>query len=70
MMKNKKTVLISVHPEFRNVLKVESALKGQTIFQFTEEIANKRCFVSEYMEFQADKRKQEKKRGGGFNFKF
>jgi len=69
-MNKKKPVLLSVHPEFRNILKVESALKGKTIYDYTKELASENCFVSEYLNAQAEKRRKERKNGERFVFKF
>ena len=64
----RRKVMISVSPEFRNILKVESALKGKSILELTRDIAGKDNFVSVYIEELNDRRKRDVKKGFKFNF--
>jgi hypothetical protein len=68
-MTKKRMVLVSVCPEFRNILKVESALRGKSVVDFTRDIAGQDMFVSEYMERLQEEKRRAKKHGNGFIFK-
>lgn len=67
-MSKKKIVVVQVSPEFRNLLKVESALRGKSIYQFSKDLADSDLLMSEYLERVRVVGK--KKTGGGFEFKF
>ena len=57
----KKEVLAHVHPEFRKILKRESADKGMSIIKYTEHLARRKSLEEEF---------NEAKKKGGFNFRF
>lgn len=69
-MTRKRRILIGVCPEFRNILKVESALRGTSVYELTKEIAGQDVFISDYIESLNEKRRLLKKKNGGNGFVF
>ena len=47
-MKKQRGAVVLVHPKFQTLLKVESALNGKSIFDFTQELGERECLISEY----------------------
>ena len=63
---NKKKSNLVVHPKFHALLKVESALNGKSIYDFTKELGEGEVLVTDYLK---DKEKGVRRKGGfGFNF--
>ena len=65
--KNKKVSNLVVHPKFHALLKIESALNGKSIFQFTKELGEEEVMFTDYMN---GKEKKDIRRKGGFGFNF
>jgi hypothetical protein len=64
-MNNKRSNLV-VHPKFHALLKVESALNGKSIYQFSKELGEGEVLMSDYLK---DKEKGIRRKNG-FGFKF
>lgn len=65
-MSVKKRSGLSVHPKFHALLKIESALNGKTMFEFTKELGEKEVMFGDYLK---NKDKGIRRKGGfGFNF--
>ena len=64
--KGKRATLV-VDERFKTLLKVESALHGKTIYEFTREIGDNETLFTEYLRDEKEKGLRRKK---GFGFKF
>lgn len=60
-------VNITVHPKFNTMLKVESALNGKSIYDFTKDLGERDTFFTEYLK---DSNDNKDKRRVKFDFKF
>jgi hypothetical protein len=65
--RNKKVSSLVVHPKFHTLLKIESALNGKTIYQFTKDLGEEEVMFGDYLE---SKDKKTIRRKGGFGFQF
>lgn len=65
-MKNRQ-VTMKVAEGFKAIIKAEAALHGKSVANFTESIAKKEKFISEY--FSDDKQKGLRRKDG-FGFRF
>jgi len=64
----KNSVVISVSPEFKNMIKIEAKSKGMTVTKFTEKIVEQDDKIAEIMKGWDKKYKKTNCKRKGFDF--